>query len=74
MRMRRMRNLEPRMEKCAAIRIAEPAALKGNWRSLKADAAALWVEVGKCLNSAKSIAFSVKLFYNIKQSDIRLLY
>ena len=46
MRMRRMRNLEPRMEKCADFRIAEPAALKGNWRSLKPDAAALWVEVG----------------------------
>ena len=28
MRMRRMRNLEPRMEKCAAYRIQEPASLK----------------------------------------------
>lgn len=46
MRMRRMRNLEPRMEKCASLRIADPAAMKGNWRSLKPDAAALWVEVG----------------------------
>ena len=46
MRMRRMKNLEPRMEKCAALRIAEPAARKGSWRSLKADATALWVEVG----------------------------
>ena len=46
MRMRRMKNLEPRMEKCAELRIAEPAELKGNWRSLKPDAAALWVEVG----------------------------
>ena len=46
MRMRKMKNLEPRMEKCAALRIAEPAALKGNWRSLKSDASALWVEVG----------------------------
>ena len=46
MRMRKMRNLEPRMEKCAAYRIAEPASLKGSWRSLKPDAAALWVEVG----------------------------
>ena len=35
MRMRKMRNLEPRMERCAAYRIAEPASLKGNWRSLK---------------------------------------
>ena len=46
MRMRKMKNLEPRMEKCADIRIAEPASLKGDWRSLKADAKALWVEVG----------------------------
>ena len=46
MRMRRMRNLEPRMERCAALRIAEPAALQGNWRSLKPDCSALWVEVG----------------------------
>ena len=46
MRMRRMKNLEPRMEKCAALRIAEPAEKKGNWRSLKPDAEALWVEVG----------------------------
>ena len=46
MRMRRMRNLEPRMEKCAALRIEDPAALKGNWRSLKPGCAQLWVEVG----------------------------
>ena len=46
MRMRRMKNLEPRMEACAEMRILEPAALKGNWRSLKPDATALWVEVG----------------------------
>ena len=46
MRMRRMKNLESRMEKCAALRVADPAGLKGNWRSLKEDAAALWVEVG----------------------------
>ena len=46
MRMRKMKNLEPRMERCAAIRIAEPAEKKGTWRSLKPDATALWVEVG----------------------------
>ena len=46
MRMRRMKNLESRMANCAELRIADPAALKGNWRSLKQDAAALWVEVG----------------------------
>ena len=46
MRMRKMNNLEPRMEKCAAYRIAEPQTLLGNWHSLKEDAKALWVEVG----------------------------
>ena len=46
MRMRRMKNLDSRMEKCAEYRITDPASMKGNWRSLKADAAALWVEVG----------------------------
>ena len=46
MRMRKMRNLEPRMEKCADYRIAEPAAMLGKWRSLKPDCEALWVEVG----------------------------
>ncbi len=46
MRMRRMKNLDSRMEKCAALRIADPAALKGNWRSLKPGCTALWVEVG----------------------------
>ena len=45
MRMRKMRNLEPRTEKCAAYRIAEPEMLKGNWRSLKPDCTALWVVV-----------------------------
>ena len=46
MRMRKMKNLEPRMERCAAYRIAVPEEKKGAWRSLKPDAAALWVEVG----------------------------
>ena len=46
MRMRRMKNLEPRMAACAEMRIAEPAALKGSWRSLKPECKALWVEVG----------------------------
>ena len=46
MRMRKMKNLLPRMENCNAYRIEDPAALKGAWRSLKEDASALWVEVG----------------------------
>jgi len=46
MRMRKMKNLEPRMERCAALRIIDPAAQKGNWRTLKPEAKSLWVEVG----------------------------
>jgi len=46
MRMRKMKNLEPRLEKCAAYRVLQPAAMQGKWRSLKPDCTALWVEVG----------------------------
>ena len=46
MRMRKMKNLESRMEACAAYRIAKPETMKSNWKGLKEDAAALWVEVG----------------------------
>ena len=46
MRMRRMKNLVPRMEKCAEYRIEEPQTLRGNWRSLMPSATARGVEVG----------------------------
>ena len=46
MRMRRMKNLESRMDACAALRITNPAELKGSWRSLKPGCTQLWVEVG----------------------------
>lgn len=46
MRMRKMKNLEPRTEACAAYRITKPEMRKGSWRALKPDATALWVEVG----------------------------
>jgi len=46
MRMRKMKNLDTRMEATAAYRIATPADKKGAWRSIKPDCAALWVEVG----------------------------
>lgn len=46
MRMRRMRNLEPRMAACADYQIKEPAAHKGAWRDLMPACEALWVEVG----------------------------
>lgn len=46
MRMRKMRNLEPRMAACAAYRIEDAAAHKALWRALKSDCTQLWVEVG----------------------------
>ena len=46
MRMRRMKNLDSRMEKCAEYRIPEPQSHKGAWRELMPGCTALWVEVG----------------------------
>ena len=46
MRMRRMKNLDSRMAATSAYRITQPETYQGNWRSLKKDCAALWVEVG----------------------------
>ena len=46
MRMRKMKNLEPRMEACSAYRITNPDERQGAWHLLKPDATALWVEVG----------------------------
>ncbi len=46
MRMRKMKNLEPRMDRCEAYRILQPETRKGTWRELKPEAKELWVEVG----------------------------
>ena len=46
MRMRKMKNRDSRMERCAQIRIEDPHARKGAWRELMPGAKALWVEVG----------------------------
>ncbi len=46
MRMRRKPNLEPRMEACRNWQVMEPETMQGNWRQLKPDCSALWVEVG----------------------------
>lgn len=46
MRMRRMKNLEPRMERCGDYRVASPAEKKGAWRSLMPGCTELWVELG----------------------------
>ena len=46
MRMRRKKNLIPRMERCAAWQIKDPKALQGNWRSLMPQAKELRLELG----------------------------
>lgn len=46
MRMRKMKNLQPRMEACDALRIDRPEQHRGNWRALMPGCRALWVEVG----------------------------
>lgn len=46
MRMRKMKNLDKRLEACAAYRIPDPAAHKGAWHSLMPEARELRVEVG----------------------------
>ncbi len=46
MRMRKKKNLLPRLERAAAAHITDPAALRGNWRSLYPAARALWLEIG----------------------------
>ena len=46
MRMRRKKNLGPRMERCAAWQIKEPETLRGSWRSLLPGAAELRLELG----------------------------
>ncbi len=46
MRMRRKKNLGPRMEACAAWQIKDPKALRGNWRSLMPEAKELRLELG----------------------------
>lgn len=46
MRMRRKKNLVPRMESCAAWLIRDPNALRGRWRTLMPGARELRVELG----------------------------
>ena len=46
MRMRRKKNLGPRMEACAAWQIKDPKALRGNWRSLMPGDKELRLELG----------------------------
>lgn len=46
MRMRRKKNLGPRMEACAPWLVKDPQALRGNWRSLMPAAKELRLELG----------------------------
>ena len=55
------------MEKCAALRIADPAAHKGNWRALKPGCTALWVEVG--CGKGKFTAETAQAFANFFSMD-----
>ena len=41
MRMRKKKNLLPRMEACGTLLVRDPAAEKGRWRERKPDAARL---------------------------------
>ena len=46
MRMRKKKNLDTRMEACAALWIKDPTQLKGKWRELKPDGKLLRLELG----------------------------
>lgn len=46
MRMRKKKNLAPRMEACAGLWVRDPAQLKGRWRERKPDARLLRLELG----------------------------
>jgi tRNA (guanine-N(7)-)-methyltransferase len=46
MRMRKKKNLLPRMERCGACLVSDPYEMPGRWRELKPDARELRVELG----------------------------
>lgn len=46
MRMRKKKNLAPRMEACGALLVTDPAAEKGRWRERRPDAVKLRLELG----------------------------
>ena len=46
MRMRKKKNLEARMEACAALWVKDPRQLRGHWREKKPDACGLRLELG----------------------------
>ncbi len=46
LRMRKKPNLQPRMERCSRVLVAEPSALRGNWLVKRPDCTALELEIG----------------------------
>ena len=46
MRMRKKKNLVPRMERCAAVHVEDGFLMKGHWRDLMPDAQELRLELG----------------------------
>ncbi len=46
MRMRKKKNLLPRMEACRACQVQDPFAMRGHWGELMPDARELRVELG----------------------------
>ena len=46
MRMRKKKNLVPRMERCAALLVSDPYSMRGQWRTLMPAARELRVELG----------------------------
>ena len=46
MRMRKKKNLLPRMERCGAYQIKDPYERKGHWRELMPEAKEIRVELG----------------------------
>lgn len=46
MRMRKKKNLTPRMEQCGSLLIENPASHRGNWRALFSDDCSLRLEIG----------------------------
>ena len=46
MRMRKKKNLEPRLERCEDVTIRNPEELRGQWLTLKPDARKICLEIG----------------------------
>ena len=70
MRMRRKKNLVPRMERCAAYQVKEPEAMRGRWKDLYPQAEEIWVEIG--CGKGKAQALELKNVFFICADAARL--